>query len=142
MTEPVGPLSLSEGLARRIAGPLRFRLVVQPLIAILFGIWDGFGDAKAGRPPYLEGVLLAAEHRSALLKTSLKRMAMPFTIGIILDAIIQWFLFHRVIVVGALIFGTLFIAIPYAAARGLTNRVVRSHYSKHQAAAVAHGKHS
>jgi hypothetical protein len=141
MTEPPGVLSFSEGLIRRIAGPFRFRFIAQPLIAIALGIWDGIGDAKAGRPPYLAGMLFAVEHRRELLKRSLQRLTMPFLIGVILDVVVQWLLFHRVIVLGAVVAGTSLVALPYAIARGLTNRMVRHHY-RVSAAAARMGKNS
>jgi hypothetical protein len=41
----------------RLTGPGRFRFVLQPLTAIVLGIRNGLADARAGRPPYLEGLL-------------------------------------------------------------------------------------
>ena len=46
-----------EDIPRRLTGPGRFRFVLQPLIATLLGIRGGLVDARAGRPPYLSGVL-------------------------------------------------------------------------------------
>ena len=47
-----------EDIPRRLAGPGRFRFVLQPLITTLLGIRSGLADARAGRPPYLYGVLV------------------------------------------------------------------------------------
>jgi hypothetical protein len=47
-----------EDIPKRLTGPGRFRFVLQPLIATLLGIRSGLADARAGRPPYLYGVLL------------------------------------------------------------------------------------
>jgi len=34
----------------RVTGPLSFRLLMQPTMAITFAVRDGLKDAKAGRP--------------------------------------------------------------------------------------------
>ena len=40
-------------MAARVTGPMKFRLVLQPLMAAFFAIRSGLADARAGRPPYL-----------------------------------------------------------------------------------------
>ena len=39
-------------LADRLHGPLTFRLILQPVVAILFAFRDGYHDARAGSVPY------------------------------------------------------------------------------------------
>ena len=41
-----------ENLAGRVHGPMNFRLILQPLTAIIFAIRDGRKDGRDGRPPY------------------------------------------------------------------------------------------
>ena len=36
--------------AARIGGPLTFRLLIQPVVAVFLGIRSGLKDAKEGRP--------------------------------------------------------------------------------------------
>jgi hypothetical protein len=43
---------IAENLAARIAGPLTFRLIIQPTVAAFFAIRAGLKDAQAGRVPY------------------------------------------------------------------------------------------
>ena len=45
-----------EDIPKRLAGPGRFRFILQPLIATILGIRNGLADARAGRPPYLWGI--------------------------------------------------------------------------------------
>ena len=40
-------------LIGRINGPMSFRIILQPVMAILFAFRDGLADARAGRPAYL-----------------------------------------------------------------------------------------
>src|SRR6266513_2236910 len=44
-------------LPQRFTGPGRLRFVLQPLVAIFLGWRGGLGVARAGRPPYLYGLL-------------------------------------------------------------------------------------
>jgi hypothetical protein len=136
--QALGPLSFSQGLARRLAGPFPARFVLQPLAAIILGIRDGVTDAKLGKSPFVVALLFArkgAIPRRELLKTSLRRIFTPLAIGIVLDMIVQWYLFHRVILWGAILVGALLVALPYSIARGLTNRFVTNRYRRRQAGA-------
>jgi hypothetical protein len=136
--QALGPLSFSQGLARRLAGPFPARFVLQPLVAIILGIRDGITDAKLGRPPYFMSLLFARDGaipRIELLKTSLRNILTPLVIGIVIDMIVQWYLFHRVLLWGAILVGALLVALPYSIARALTNRFVTNRYRRRQAGA-------
>lgn len=39
----------------RVSGPMKFRLVLQPMMAALFAIRSGLADARAGKPPPNKG---------------------------------------------------------------------------------------
>ncbi len=59
-------------LPARLTGPGRFRFVLQPAMAILLGVRGGLSDARAGRPPYLFGVLFDPLHRREYVRTGLR----------------------------------------------------------------------
>src|SRR5262245_46385520 len=52
-----------EDIPKRLTGPGRFRFILQPLLATILGIRSGRADARAGRPPYLKGLVTDREHR-------------------------------------------------------------------------------
>jgi hypothetical protein len=57
--QSLGPLSFSQGLARRLSGPFPARFVLQPLVAITLGIRDGvttqnWGGRPSSWPSYLQ----------------------------------------------------------------------------------------
>lgn len=112
---------IQEMLAR-LTGPLRFRFVIQPLIAILLGFRDGRLDAKAGDPPYMFDLVFHGERRRELLLRAGRTVVSPVVVGIILDIIVQILLFRRIFPFQALMVGTFVIAIPYMLARGASNR--------------------
>ncbi len=108
----------------RLTGAMNFRFAVQPLTAIALGIRDGILDAKAGTPPFIYNVIFKPENRKEHLKSALNSLLKPIIIGIILDAIAQYLIFEHVRILGAVFMGTCIMGIPYALARGLTNRFV------------------
>ena len=114
-----------EDLPKRLTGPGRFRFIFQPVFATLFGIRDGLGDSRAGRPPYLYGVLFRRRHRRELLLSGFNSIVNLVLMGILLDSIAQWLILGASYPVAALVVGPVLITIPYVFARALANRVVQ-----------------
>ena len=114
-----------EDLPKRLSGPGRFRFILQPAVAIFLGIRSGVSDARAGRVPYILGVLFDSQHRRALLKEAFEQLAVLIAMSILLDAISQFLILHEVFPGAALVVGPVLIALPYSLARALTNRIVR-----------------
>jgi hypothetical protein len=113
-----------EHLVARLTGPMHFRLILQPLVAIALGIRDGLKDARASRPPFILDLIAPPEGRKRQLKRALQAISKPLIIAIILDAVAQYLMFG-VIYAGAAVFvGVVIMAVPYSLARGLTNRIV------------------
>lgn len=108
-----------------LGGPGRLRFVVQPLVAIALGIRDGRLDAAAGRPAYVFAVLFVRERRRQELMSGLRTLTTPVLVAVLMDMILQYFIFGSVRVWQALLVGTALIAVPYVAARGLANRLSR-----------------
>lgn len=117
--------NITYGIDARITGPMGFRFIFQPLIAVFLGIRDGISDAKAGRPPFLIGLIFKVESRKHLFNSACKALFIPVIFGSVFDAIAQWLLFSRVRPVPAILVGIFITAIPYSCARGWTNRITR-----------------
>ena len=111
-----------EDIPKRLSGPGRFRFVLQPLIATLLGIRNGLADARAGRPPYLSGVLFHRELRGELVRTGFETVVNLVLMGILLDAVFQWVILGVSHPGAALVVGPVLIGGPYALARALSNR--------------------
>jgi hypothetical protein len=114
-----------EDMPRRFTGPGRFRFVVQPVVAIVLGIQNGLADARAGRPPYLSGLLFHRGLRRQLVKSGLENVANLLLLGILLDSVFQWLIYGVSHLGAALVVGPTLIIAPYAIARALSNRVAR-----------------
>jgi len=115
-----------EDLPKRLTGPGRFRFVLQPLVATLLGIRSGIADARAGRPPYLLGLLTDGEHRRELMRDGLSTVANLLLMGILLDSVFQWMILGQSYPGPALVVGPVLITAPYGIARALSNRATRS----------------
>jgi hypothetical protein len=101
------------------------RFVFQPLVAILLGVRAGRGDARAGRPPYILTVIAHAQHRRQVLAQTARELANIVLVGILLDAVSQWLILGVAHPGAALVVGPVLIGLPYAFARGISNRIAR-----------------
>lgn len=110
-------------LARRLTGPGRFRFVMQPAIATALGIAAGIADHRAGRPPYLRGILLGSAGRGELLRSGMRDIVNLVVVGVLLDAVCQWVILGVSHPGAALIVGPVLVTGPYALARALANRI-------------------
>ena len=114
-----------EDIPKRLAGPGRFRFILQPSVAIFLGIRSGLADARAGRPPYLYGILLDTAMRRGLLRSGFESVVNLLLMGVLLDSVFQWVILGASYPGAALVVGPVLIAAPYSIARALSNRVAR-----------------
>ena len=119
-------LSFFEDIPKRLTGPGRFRFILQPLMAIILGIRSGLADARVGNPPYLYGVFFHSDRRSELLRSGLETVINLLLMGILMDAIFQWFILGASYPGAALVVGPVLIMGPYAVSRALSNRLTSS----------------
>jgi hypothetical protein len=112
-------------LPARFTGPGRLRFILQPTVAIMLGLRGGLADARAGRPPYVMGLLFDPLHRWEYVRTGLAAIRDIVAIGIILDVVAQFLIFQQVHPGAALLIGPVLITAPYACARAVTNRMAR-----------------
>ncbi len=112
-----------EELPQRFTGPGRFRFIVQPLVAIVLGWRGGRNDYRAGRAPYLFGLVAGTANRTESLRSGLADIRNVLAFGIVLDAVAQLLIYRQVHPGAALVIGPVFICLPYAVARALANRV-------------------
>jgi hypothetical protein len=120
--------AIVDRLLARLSGPMKFRFILQPLMAIALGVRDGRLDAKGGTSQFVIDVLLGSDGRGRLMIAALKRLAMPVALGTVLDAVAQYQMFVHVRMIGALLVGLGVIGIPYVLTRGITNRLTASRH--------------
>src|ERR1700758_5043099 len=113
-------------LIERPDGPMRFRFVLQPLMATVAAIRDGLEDARAGRSPYLATVLSNPQERIGRLREGLNATARIIALGLVMDVIYQLIVLKTFYPNEALVIALLLAFVPYLIIRGLVLRVARS----------------
>jgi hypothetical protein len=103
--------------------PMHFRMLVQPTVATFLGMRDGRTDARLGLPPFLLGLIEVPGTRGSRLRTAFHSIWKLLTMAMLMDAIVQVTYLNSLSVLGVIITGSVLGAIPYALARGLSNRV-------------------
>ena len=114
-----------ENLIGRVSGPMKFRLILQPLMAIIFAVRAGLKDAKEGKVPYNWALISDPDHRRALLRSGWKSAGKVFVMAIIIDLVYQWIVFRRFYPFEALLVAVILAFIPYLLIRGPVTRIVR-----------------
>jgi hypothetical protein len=113
-----------ENLTGRLDGPLHFRIVLQPLMAVIFAIRDGRKDAGEGRVPYFWALFTEPGHRWYLLRSGWKSVGKIFVLALILDAVYQFIALHRFQPGAAFSVALALAIVPYVVLRGPVNRLI------------------
>jgi hypothetical protein len=109
----------------RVAGPMKFRLVLQPAMAAIFAIRSGLADAKAGRPPYFWALFTDPMHRAEMLRDGWKSVGKVFVLALVLDAVYQIIAIRFVYPGEAIVVAFLLAIVPYLLLRGAVTRIAR-----------------
>ena len=118
-------LRISDNLIDRVSGPLKFRLVLQPLMACVYAIIAGLRDARTGEPPYLWGLITSPADRTAMIRDGWKSVGKVFVIALIIDVVYQLYELHFVYPGEAVIVAVVLAIVPYLVLRGLVTRIAR-----------------
>ena len=112
-------------LLARVSGPMKFRLVLQPVMASFFAIRAGLADARAGKPPHFWGLLPHPGGRADMIKDGWKSVGKVFILAMVLDIIYQLIVLHTVYPGEMIIVAFILAILPYLIVRGLTTRLAR-----------------
>jgi hypothetical protein len=116
-------LRVTENLIDRVSGPMKLRVILQPLMASIFAIMAGLKDAKLGKAPYFWSLFTNPASRIDILKDGWKDVSKVFILALILDMVYQVIVL-RFIYPGEAIFVAFVLAIlPYLILRGLITRI-------------------
>lgn len=113
------------GLVERTSGPLHFRLILQPAMAVILAVIAGLKDARAGKPPYFWGLLTDPVHRRDMLKDGWKSVGKVFVLAWLLDIAYQFIVVRSLYPGGAIIVAIVLAIVPYLIVRGLVTRLAR-----------------
>jgi hypothetical protein len=104
---------------------MKFRLILQPSMAIFLAIRAGLKDAREGKTPYFWGLFTDPQGRTAMLKDGWKSVGKVLVLAAVLDVIYQ-IIEQRWVYPGEVVLVAIILAIvPYILVRGPVNRVAR-----------------
>jgi hypothetical protein len=112
-------------LLQRTDAPMRFRFIVQPLMAAIFAIREGVKDAQTGRRPYFWTMVGDPSKRIQRLEEGLNATARIILLGLVMDVIYQVIVLKRFYPAEAVIVALLFAFVPYVIIRGPAARIAR-----------------
>jgi hypothetical protein len=112
-----------EQLVGRATGPMAFRFVLQPAMAVTIAVYAGLRDARAHRPPFLWTFVTERRARRALLRSGWRDVGRVFVLAIALDAVYQVGVLRTFHPLQAVAVAGLLAFVPYAATRGLATRL-------------------
>jgi hypothetical protein len=115
--------NLWKTLIGQLHGPLAFRLILQPSVAVILAIRVGLRDSRAGRPAYFWALLIESEHRKDLLREGWKDVGKIFAVAAVLDVICQLIVLRWVYPGEAVLVATTLAILPYLLVRGPVNRI-------------------
>jgi len=119
-------MRIAGDLAARVSGPMKFRLVLQPVMAAIFAIRAGLADARAGKTPYFWTLVSDPAQRAYMLRDGWKSVGKVFVLALVLDVVYQIIVSRFVYPGEAIIVAFVLAIVPYLILRGLVTRVART----------------
>ena len=110
-----------DDLVGRWGGPMSFRFLMQPAVAIFFAIRAGLNDARHGEPPFLGYLLRRKQWREIWT-----HVGKVFIAALILDSIYQAIVLRGIYALELLTTATFLVLVPYLVVRGLVTRIARA----------------
>jgi hypothetical protein len=113
----------------RPGGPMTFRFILQPAMAIIAALRDGFHDARLGRRPYIWALIHGvrdSQGRSGRLWEGIVSTARILILGVVMDIIYQWRVLDTFYPGQSAVIAILLAFIPYVLLRGPFERI--AHY--------------
>jgi hypothetical protein len=102
---------------------MKFRIVLQPLMATFLAIKSGLKDAKSGARPYFWSLVTTPGHRAEMLKEGWKSIARLFLLAMVLDTVYQIYVEHSFHLRAALLVAIILAILPYLLLRGIVTRI-------------------
>ena len=105
----------------RPGGPMTFRFILQPAMAVIAAARDGINDARVGRRPYFWALIHGVRDpggRSGRLWEGIVSTARILILGVVMDIIYQWRVLSAFHPTQAAVIAILLAFVPYLLLRG------------------------
>jgi hypothetical protein len=120
----------------RPSGPMTFRFILQPTMAIIAALRDGFHDTRLGRRPYIWALIHGVRDsggRSGRLWEGIVSTARILILGVVMDIIYQWKVLDTFYPGQSAVIAILLAFIPYLLLRGPFERIAHFWVFRHAA---------
>jgi hypothetical protein len=114
-----------QDLLARPGGPMTFRFILQPVMALIAAVHDGLQDARTGRPPYLWTILTNPAARKGQLYEGLIATSRIILLGLVMDMIYQFIVLKSFYPGQAVVVALALAFVPYVLLRGPTLHLAR-----------------
>ncbi len=114
---------IADQVQDRVSGPMKFRIVLQPLMATFLAIRSGWADAKSGKDPYFWSFLITRGNRLDLVKDGWKSVGRLCILAVVLDLTYQILVQSSIHLRAALFVAIVLAIVPYVTLRGIVNRI-------------------
>lgn len=115
-----------DNLIGRAHGPLTFRLLLQPAVAIYLALRAGLRDARGNCPPYFWALVYDSAHRREMLHEGWKDIGKVYLLAVVLDVVYQLLVFRWIYPGETMIVAAVLALLPYLLVRGLVTRLAHS----------------
>ena len=112
-----------ENMISRVEGPMKFRFLLQPVMAVFFAIRCGLKDSREGKPAYLWALCTDPAQRRERLKDGWKSIGRVVLLALVLDCIFQLIVLHWIYPGEAMLIAIVLAIVPYLLVRGPVNRI-------------------
>ncbi len=118
---PFGEMRVS-----RERGPLHFRILLQPLVAVIIAVRIAVRDARVGRPPFfLWSYVSGAKPSPEAIRMVWKDVGKVFIAAVVLDLVYGPIFLRGIYPIQTLFVGLVLAIIPYLRVRGPATRIAR-----------------
>ena len=114
-----------ENFMDRLGGPMSFRFLMQPAMAMFLAVRAGIKDARQNNPTFLGCAISNPSSWRARMRLSWKDVGAVFIVALVLDAIYQIIVHSGIFTLEMLITATVLALVPYMIVRDLAARVAR-----------------
>lgn len=115
----------------RPSGPLKFRFVLQPVVASALAIRDGLKDAHLQRTPYIWTLMNDPARRRKRFVEGVRAVSRVLLLGVAMDVAYQYIALGGFRPLQTAVIALLLALLPYMIVRGPATRIERRFFHRH-----------
>ena len=112
-----------DSIVARSTGPLKFRLILQPVMAAFFAIRSGLRDARQGRRPFLETIIREPASRRGRIAEGWRDVGRILLLAVAMDLVYQALVIHAFRPLEGAVISVAVAIVPYLILRGVVSRL-------------------